>query len=86
MATIASDVPAEAVPADHTGDEGLDGTEAKRWLMLLGVPFVVGGALFAIAIGTGHMWMLGPASVFGPGAIILGFTYLGLTADTNRRQ
>jgi hypothetical protein len=50
------------------------------------VPFIIGGALFAIGIASGEMWMLGPASLFGPGAIILGFTYLALTADTNRLQ
>jgi hypothetical protein len=86
MTTIAPSVvaAAEALPAE-AGDQGLDGTEAKRWLLLLGVPFIVGGALFAIGITTGKMWMLGPASLFGPGAIILGFTYLALTSDTNRR-
>jgi len=74
--------------APHTaeaaiGDGGLDSPEAKRWLMLLGVPFIVGGALFAIAIGTNTMWMLAFACLFGPGAMILGFTYLGLSRDAN---
>jgi hypothetical protein len=85
MTSIAPELAADAVPAEVV-DEGLEGTEAKRWLLLLGVPFVIGGALFATAIGTGDMWVLGPASLFGPGAIILGFTYLGLSSDTNRRQ
>jgi hypothetical protein len=44
--------------------------------MLLGIPFIVGGALFAIGIATSEMWLLAPASVCGPGAMILGFTYL----------
>ena len=64
----------------------LDPGVPYRWLLLLGVPFVVGGALFAAGISTGQMWLLGPASVFGPGAMILGFTYLALTSDTNRYQ
>ena len=54
--------------------------------MLLGIPFIVGGALFAIGIATGEMWLLAPASVCGPGAMILGFTYLGLTSDTNQYE
>jgi hypothetical protein len=62
----------------------LDKGVPARWLMLLGVPFVVGGALFGLGISTGEMWLLAPASVFGPGAMILGFTYLGISADTNR--
>jgi hypothetical protein len=64
----------------------LDPKVPVRWLILLGVPFVVGGALFGTAISTGQMWLMGPASVFGPGAMILGFTYLSLTADTNKFQ
>ena len=64
--------------------ETLDPGVPLRWLVLLGIPFVVGGALFAAGISTGHMWLLGPASLFGPGAMILGFTYLALTADTNK--
>ena len=39
MTSIAPTMPAEAVPVDV--DEGLEGSEARRWLMLLGVPFVV---------------------------------------------
>ena len=57
-----------------------------RWLVLLGIPFVVGGALFGAGISSGQMWLLGPAAVFGPGVMILGFTYLALTSDTNRYQ
>jgi hypothetical protein len=57
-----------------------------RWLLVLGMPFVVGGALFGLAIAMDKMWMLAPAGLFGPGALILGFTYLALTSDTNRVQ
>ena len=65
-----------------TLDQGIP----TRWLVLLGIPFVVGGALFGAAISSGQMWLLGPAAVFGPGVMILGFTYLALTSDTNRYQ
>jgi hypothetical protein len=79
-----------AVEAAHARSvdnaDTLDPGIPYRWLLLLGVPFVVGGALFAAGISTGQMWLLGPASVFGPGAMILGFTYLALTSDTNRYQ
>jgi hypothetical protein len=79
-----------AVEAAHARSvdnaDTLDPGVPYRWLLLLGVPFVVGGALFAAGISTGQMWLLGPASVFGPGAMILGFTYLSLTSDTNRYQ
>ena len=76
------------VAADATAhlDDGLEGPEARRWLILLGIPFVVGGALFATAIATDKMWMLIPAGIFGPGAMILGFTFLALTHDGNRVQ
>jgi hypothetical protein len=30
------------------------------------------------------MWMLIPAAIFGPGAMILGFTFLALSHDGNR--
>ena len=73
---------ARSVDNVNTLDPGVPG----RWLVLLGIPFLVGGALFGAGISTGHMWLLGPASIFGPGAMILGFTYLALTADTNKYQ
>lgn len=73
---------ASVVDNAATLDEGVP----VRWLILLGIPFVIGGTLFGAAISTGQMWLLGPASLFGPGAMILGFTYLALTSDTNRFQ
>ena len=87
MTSTAPTVPAHAVPA-HAGAVPIhtetDPDIPSRWLIVLGIPFIVGGALFGLGIATGKMWLLGPASVFGPGAMILGFTYLGLTSDTNR--
>ena len=64
----------------------LDPGVPARWLILLGIPFVIGGALFAAGITTGQMWLLAPAAVFGPGAMILGFTHLAISSDTNRYQ
>jgi len=78
--TVVPQAQAQAVPV-HTET---DPSVPARWLILLGIPFIVGGALFGLGIATGKMWLLAPASVFGPGAMILGFTYLGLTSDTNR--
>jgi hypothetical protein len=83
---MTSIAPHTTVDAAAPGDEGLDGREAKRWMLLLGVPFVIGASLFAVAIGTDTMWLLMLAAMFGPGLIILGFTYLGLTADTDLRE
>jgi hypothetical protein len=83
MSSHASEV-AHARSVDNAGT--LDPNVPARWLVLLGIPFVVGGALFAAGISSGQMWLLGPASVFGPGAMILGFTYLALSADTNKFQ
>jgi hypothetical protein len=67
-------------------EDTLDPGVPSRWLILLGIPFIVGGALFGAGITTGQMWLLAPAAVFGPGAMILGFSYLAITADTNRYQ
>ena len=81
MASIAPNAPV-AIATEETLDQGIP----SRWLILLGIPFILGGALFGAAVATGEMWLLGPASVLGPGALILGFTYLGLSSDTNRFQ
>jgi hypothetical protein len=79
-----------AIEATHArtvdNEKTLDPRVPSRWLLLLGIPFIVGGALFAAGISSGEMWLLLPAAVFGPGAMILGFTYLSLTSDTNRYQ
>ena len=82
MSSIAPDLVAPAAAAADA-EEGLEEPEAKRWLLLLGVPFVIGGALFGLSIATDQMWMLVLAGIFGPGAMILGFTYLALSHDGN---
>ncbi|MBV8079193.1 MAG: hypothetical protein JO186_02315 [Actinobacteria bacterium] len=82
MTSIAHESPTEGAPVRIRTET--DPRVPARWLVLLGIPFIVGGALFGIGISTGKMWLMAPAAIFGPGAMILGFTYLGLSADINR--
>jgi hypothetical protein len=72
----------EPIPTRPAGRSETARAEERRWLLMLGVPFAVSAALFAATIGSGLLWLLGPAMVVGPGLIILGFVYLGLTSDT----
>ena len=58
-------------------------TEERRWLSLLVPPFIVSSAFFAATIGTGILWLLAPAMVFGPFLLILAFIYLSITSDSN---
>jgi hypothetical protein len=60
-----------------------EAVEERRWLLLLGVPFVVSAAFFAAMIGTGIAWLLAPAMVFGPGTLIMAFVYLSISSDSN---
>lgn len=76
-------LPAVARPTDHSPQAV---AEEHRWLLLLVIPFVVSAAIFAAAIGTGRLWLMGPAAALGPGLIIIAFIYLGLTSDTNNAQ
>jgi hypothetical protein len=81
MSSHAADVlHSAALDNEATLDPGVP----TRWIVLFAVAFVIGGALFGVGISTGKMWWLAPATLFGPGMLILGFTYLGITADTNR--
>jgi hypothetical protein len=57
--------------------------ELYRWLRFLVPPFVISGAFFALAIGTGVQELIAPALFFGPMVIILAFIYLGLSSDSN---
>jgi hypothetical protein len=65
-------------PSDHSPEAV---AEEHRWLFLLLIPFVLGAAFFALAVGTGRLWLMGPAMILGPGVIIGMFVYLGLTSD-----
>lgn len=74
-----------AVPAPVVNSENpaVAAAEERRWLMVLGVPFILAAIFFALVIGTGWRFWMAPVLIFGPGLIIFGFIYLGLTSDTN---
>lgn len=72
--------PELALETDHSPQEA---AEEHRWLLMLVPPFVISAVLFAVVIATGMLWLMGPVLVIGPGLIILGFVYLGLTSDAN---
>ena len=56
--------------------------ELRRWLRLLGTPFVLGAFFFALSVGVSEWW-IGPALVFGPVLFMLSTIYLCLTSDAN---
>jgi len=74
---------ARAGQADRFSSASPEATEERRWLVMLGIPFVMSACFFAATIGTGILWLLAPAMVLGPGLIILGCVYLGISSDTN---
>ena len=71
--------PLPAPASDRPSDAA---AEQRRWLLTLGMPAVGSAIFFAAAVGTGRLWLLGPA-MLGIALIILGFVYLGLTSDAN---
>ena len=74
----------QALPREEPSDHSPEAVaEERRWLLLLVIPFVLGAAFFAAAIGTGALWLMGPALVIGPGLLIASFVYLGLSSDAN---
>jgi hypothetical protein len=75
IAPVARGDASTALPAESA--------ELHRWLWFLVPPFVVSGAFFALAIGTGVQELIAPALFFGPMTIILAFIYLGLSSDSN---
>jgi len=85
MPVLATPVP-ETVALELVEHSPTEIAEEHRWLLSLGIPFVVSAACFAAAIGTGWGWLIGPALVLGPMVIIVGFIYLGLSSDTNRTE
>ncbi len=73
------DTPAAAVrPAP---DEAA--AEQRRWLLMLITPFIVGASFFAAAIGTGKVWLIGPAIGIGVMCVIFAFIYLILTSSSS---
>ena len=73
-------IPAAEAETDHSPAAV---AEEHRWLVLLTMPFVLGAAFFALAVGTGRLWLMAPAMILGPGLIICMFIYLGLSSDAN---
>ncbi len=69
--------------AAEASSASLESVEERRWLLMLGLPFVASSCFFAATIGTGILWLLAPAMIFGPGLLILAFVYLGISSDTN---
>ena len=57
--------------------------EETRWLALLLPLFAIGAAFFAVAVGTGTVWLIGPAIGIGVMCLIFAFIYLMLTSDSN---
>lgn len=61
-----------------------EAAEERRWLFMLGIPFVASASFYAATIGTGTLLLLAPALILGPALLIMTFIYLALTSDTNR--
>ena len=68
----------ETAPATDT-----EAREMRRWLIVLGTPFLLGAVFFALSIGTSAHWLLGVALVLGPVLLLLGAIYICLSTDTN---
>ncbi|HWB22873.1 MAG TPA: hypothetical protein VG652_08290 [Gaiellaceae bacterium] len=74
---VSSTTHAPAVPST------VESVEERRWLLMLGLPFIASASFFAATIGTGALWLLAPAMVLGPALLILAFVYLSITSDSN---
>ena len=71
-------------PADPTRTAAsASSAEISRWVLFLGIPFVVSAAFFGAAIGTGITWFMAAAFGLGPELMIVGYIYLSLTSDSN---
>jgi len=64
---------------DHSA---MEVSEERRWLVPLVSCFTLAAAFFAAAVGSGRVWLIGPAGIC-IGLIIIWFVYLGLSSDTN---
>ena len=73
----------QPVAAPVEAAEAFPAAEHHRWFLILGIPFVVGAAFFALAIGLDSEWPMTPAFLLGPLVMIAGYVYLGLTSNTN---
>jgi hypothetical protein len=70
-------VPAPA-PVDRSHEPG-----AHRWLLFLGVPFVLGACFFGLALQLNSTWPMVPAFFLGPLLMIGAYIYLMLTSESN---
>lgn len=59
------------------------GSETHRWLLIIGIPFVLGASFFGLAIGLGAEWPMAPAFVLGPLLMVAGYIVLSLTSEAN---
>jgi hypothetical protein len=57
--------------------------ELHRWTRVLVIPFVLGAAFFAAAIGFGEELLMVPAFLFGPLLLIASLVYLQVSSDSN---
>jgi len=57
--------------------------EEHRWELLLVPSFCAAAIFFALAIGTGASWFMGPAIVLGPIAMMFAIIYLCISSDSN---
>lgn len=83
-----SSVEAARLAPPQASDQAAIAREAEspshRWFVILGVPFVLGAAFFALALGLDKEWPMVPAFLFGPFLLIAGYVYLCLSSDSNR--
>jgi type IV secretory pathway VirB6-like protein len=73
----------QSVAVAPTSRDEASSKEEKRWLALLLPLFAIGAAFFAAAVGTGTVWLIGPAIGIGVMCLIFAFIYLILTSDSN---
>ena len=76
-------VVAAPLPAGMPVAETAESTSWHRWVVVLGIPFVLGFAFFGLALALGEEWPMVPAFLFGPLPLIAGYIYLSLSEDAN---
>jgi hypothetical protein len=79
----AIEAPREERTERPVGAEDAGTAEMHRWLLGLVTPFVLGAAFFALAIGTGEEWLIGPAIVLGPILFMFMTVFLCISSDSN---
>jgi NADH dehydrogenase len=56
-------------------------SEQRRWLRILGIPFLAASVFIAAALGGAGSWFRGAAILAGPGLGVVGLVYLALSSD-----